>query len=39
MSRILDWLYLGGKKDAKNMELLQELGVKRVLNVTPCVCN
>ena len=36
-ARVLPWLYLGGKKEAKDLDALKRLGIKRVLNVTPCV--
>ncbi|XP_018011893.1 dual specificity protein phosphatase 10 [Hyalella azteca] len=34
VTQVLPYLYLGNAKDAQNMELLQALGVSRVLNVT-----
>jgi len=35
MAQVLPWLWLGGKRDAKNEAFLKKNGVKRVLNVTP----
>ena len=34
-SKILGYLYLGGKQDAKAKSLLQQLKIKYILNVTP----
>ncbi|CAB1111234.1 unnamed protein product [Ectocarpus sp. CCAP 1310/34] len=34
-SRVLDHLYIGSRVHAKNRGLLKELGINRVLNVTP----
>ena len=35
MSRVLSWLYLGGKKDARDRDWLIETKVASILNVTP----
>lgn len=34
-SRVLDFLYIGSRVHAKNRGLLKELGINRILNVTP----
>ncbi|CAN0355666.1 unnamed protein product, partial [Discosporangium mesarthrocarpum] len=34
-SRVLEYLYIGSRVHAKNRGLLKELGINRVLNVTP----
>lgn len=34
-SQILKYLYIGGKNDAKDKELLKELKIKYILNCTP----
>lgn len=34
-SRVLDHLFIGGRAHAKNRGMLKELGINRILNVTP----
>jgi hypothetical protein len=34
-TQILDFLFLGGKNDAKNKSLLEESNIKYIINVTP----
>jgi hypothetical protein len=34
-SQVLPFLYIGSRAHAKSRGLLRELGIKRVLNVTP----
>jgi protein-tyrosine phosphatase len=34
-SKVLPFLYIGDKKHAKNRAVLQELNIKRIVNVTP----
>lgn len=34
-SRVLDHLFIGSRVHAKNRGLLKELGINRILNVTP----
>lgn len=34
-SRVLEHLYIGSRAHAKNRGLLKELGINRILNVTP----
>ena len=33
--KVVDYLYLGDKKAAKGLILLQKLGIKHIINVTP----
>ena len=34
-SQVLDHLFIGSRAHAKNRGLLKELGINRILNVTP----